>query len=379
VYCCTAAIRRQAAPLSHQRHVQDSPFLSASTRSETRIPEGPIGGRQRGRTGSCPRARDQLLRPGVVGGHDAFSEGHEIFLKANGQKGPHDFDFLRIGTYNTVRSAWQFPRGLQLARPISVCENEICVSTKRADVQAVTRAPTSSPSLRPEPPHCSGRSRSSRTKAFAGRRSRCCGRASYYINPFLFLSRSSPSPSASRARSAGSQQRGKDPEACVRPAGAHRSPLAPVRQGGAQRHVVPEAVPGIPKKGLGPGSTNLNPLVYKVVIVPTATRVARWSRSHDAQDLDPFTVVSHDGFEMQVGALLGPRACQRTRRRDQKLGSRDLENNVFTARSTAFFFFCRAQGLDSNRPSSYQRTAPQEQAAADLAVRDDRATTGSRW
>jgi uncharacterized membrane protein YqiK len=107
-----------------------------------------------------------------------------------------------------------------------------------------------------------------------------------------------------------------------------------------------------------------------VVVVPTTTRSVEWSKSQDAEDpFDPFTVVSHDGFEMQVEVRCQYRVLpENAPYVIQKLGSiDDLENNVIHPQIDGIF---RAQ-VSKSPAISYQQNRAEEQAAAEQAVRDD--------
>jgi uncharacterized membrane protein YqiK len=95
-----------------------------------------------------------------------------------------------------------------------------------------------------------------------------------------------------------------------------------------------------------------------------------WSKSADADDpFDPFTVVSHDGFEMQVEVRCQYRVLpENAPFVIQKLGTiDDLENNVIHPQIDGIF---RAQ-VSKSPAIAYQQNRAEEQSAADLAVRDD--------
>ena len=67
---------------------------------------------------------------------------------------------------------------------------------------------------------------------------------------------------------------------------------------------MPTGFRGIQREVLGPGAYNMNPLAYTVIVIPTVTRSVEWSAeakpAAGSASFDPFQVVSHDGFPMQV-------------------------------------------------------------------------------
>jgi uncharacterized membrane protein YqiK len=184
----------------------------------------------------------------------------------------------------------------------------------------------------------------------------------YYVNPYLFSVSIKP-VTVVRQGEVGVliSNVGKDPESN---GGLGEEP------GGGQRHVVPEGFRGIQQTVMGPGTYNINPLAYNVIIVPTKTRSVEWSRSPDADDpFDPFTVVSHDGFEMQIEVRCQYRVLpENAPFVIQRLGTvDDLENNVIHPQIDGIF---RAQ-VSKSPAIAYQQNRAEEQSAADLAVRDD--------
>jgi regulator of protease activity HflC (stomatin/prohibitin superfamily) len=186
----------------------------------------------------------------------------------------------------------------------------------------------------------------------------------YYVNPYLFNVTLKPVTVVKQGEvGVLISNIGKDPETSAELMGAAGQP-------GGQRHVVPEGYRGIQKNVLGPGTYNINPLAHIVLIVPTTTRSVEWSRSPDANDpFDPFTVVSHDGFEMQVEVRCQYRVLpENAPFVIQKLGTIDeLENNVIHPQIDGIF---RAQ-VSKSPAISYQQNRAEEQAAADEAVRAD--------
>jgi uncharacterized membrane protein YqiK len=108
-----------------------------------------------------------------------------------------------------------------------------------------------------------------------------------------------------------------------------------------------------------------------VVVVPTTTRSVEWSKSEDTAStpFDPFTVVSHDGFEMQVEVRCQYRILpENAPYVIQKLGSiADLERNVIHPQIDGIF---RAQ-VSKSPAIAYQQNRAVEQTAAEEAVKDD--------
>jgi uncharacterized membrane protein YqiK len=329
---------------------------------KTRIPEGSIGVISAADGGALDQG--QLLGRRVIG-HDNFQKA-EIFLRASGQKGPQ-IDFLRPGTYNILTDMFQ----VQLAEAVQVSENEIGVveasdgqPMPTADVVAVT------PDMNAHKSFQDGHE-FLEAAGVRGPQTSVLRPGRYYINPFLFSVAIKPVTVIKQGEvGVLISNVGKDPELAY----DLEEPAAPadsrLDRGGAQRHVVPEGFRGIQQHVLGPGTYNLNPLAYKVIVVPTTTRSVEWSRSPDAADpFDPFTVVSHDGFEMQVEVRCQYRVLpEHAPFVIQKLGSiDDLENNVIHPQIDGIF---RAQ-VSKSPAISYQQNRAEEQSAADLAVRED--------
>lgn len=322
---------------------------------KTRIPEGSIGVVTAADGAALPHG--QLLAKSV-GGHDSFQKA-EIFLKNGGQKGPQ-IDFLRPGTFNIFTDMFQ----VQLADAALVSEHQIGV------VEAMDGKPMPAGDVVGETPemglHNSYQDGQSFLDAggFRGPQTAVLRPGRYYVNPYLFTVSLKP-VTVVRQGEVGVlvSNVGKDPESGASMATADEKP-------GAQRHVVPEGYRGIQQNVLGPGTYNINPLAYIVLIVPTTTRSVEWSRSPDAVDpFDPFTVVSHDGFEMQVEVRCQYRVLpENAPFVIQKLGTiEDLENNVIHPQIDGIF---RAQ-VSKSPAISYQQNRAEEQAAADQAVRED--------
>ncbi len=322
---------------------------------KTRIPEGSIGVVTAADGVALPHG--QLLAKSV-NGHDSFQKA-EVFLKNGGQKGPQ-IDFLRPGTFNIFTDMFM----VQLAEAAQVSENQIGI------VEAMDGVPMLPGDVVGATPEMSSHNSYQDGQAFLdaggfrGPQTAVLRPGRYYVNPYLFNVTLKP-VTVVRQGEVGVliSNVGKDPETSVELMGDSGKP-------GAQRHVVPEGYRGIQKNVLGPGTYNINPLAHIVLIVPTTTRSVEWSRSPDAADpFDPFTVVSHDGFEMQVEVRCQYRVLpENAPFVIQKLGTiEELENNVIHPQIDGIF---RAQ-VSKSPAISYQQNRAEEQAAADEAVRVD--------
>jgi uncharacterized membrane protein YqiK len=321
---------------------------------KTRVPEGSIG---------IVTAADGLaLAPGQllarsVQGHDNFQKA-EVFLKNSGQKGPQ-IDYLRPGTYNIFADMFQ----IRLSEAVQITENQIGI------VEAADGAPMPVGDIVAQTPDMGSHNSYQDGQAFLsngglrGPQTTVLRPGRYYVNPYLFNVTVKPVTQV-RQGEVGVliSNIGQDPDL--------GSVVTKDEVPGAQRYVVPDGYRGIQQHVLGPGTYNINPLAYIVVIVPTTTRSVEWSRSPDADDpFDPFTVVSHDGFEMQVEVRCQYRVLpENAPFVIQKLGTiDDLENNVIHPQIDGIF---RAQ-VSKSPAIAYQQNRAEEQSAADLAVRDD--------
>ena len=321
---------------------------------KTRIPEGFIG---------VVTAADgealgmgQLLARSVEG-HDNFQKA-EVFLKNGGQKGPQ-IDFLRPGTYNIFTDMFQVER----AEALNIAENQIGVveakdgrSMARNDVVAAT------PDMKVHNSYQDGQAFLT-AGGLRGPQEAVLRPGRYYVNPFLFSANLRPT-TVIRQGEVGVliSNVGKEPDELIIAGEAS----------GSTRHVVPEGYRGIQRNVLGPGAYNINPLALTVVVVPTTTRSVEWAQGEAADGstpFDPFTVVSHDGFEMKVEVRCQYRILpENAPYVIQKLGSiEDLEKNVIHPQIDGIF---RAQ-VSKSPAIAYQQNRAVEQAAAEEAVKMD--------
>ncbi len=319
---------------------------------KTKIPEGLIGVV----TASDGLALDngQLLGRHVEG-HDHFQKA-EIFLQADGQKGPQ-IDFLRPGSYNILTDVFT----VEMRKATQIIEDQIGL------VEARDGAPMERNEIVASTPDLAKHKGYQDGEAFL----QCGGQrgpqetvlrpGTYYINPYLFEVSIRPVTVINQG------------EVGVLISNIGRDPMdlteaSPESESGKLRHVVPEGYRGIQRNVIGPGKYNLNPLVFSLVKVPTTMRSVEWAQ--DAQSgFNPFEVVSHDGFEMRVEVR-----CQyRIQPEDapyvvQRLGSvAELERNVIHPQIDGIF---RAQ-VSRSPAISYQQNRAVEQSAAENAVRDD--------
>ena len=130
---------------------------------------------------------------------------------------------------------------------------------------------------------------------------------------------------------------------------------------------------GIQREVLGPGSYNINPLAYYVIVIPTVTRSVEWSAESNqaagSASFDPFEVVSHDGFPMKVEVRCQYRILpENAPYVVQKIGSvAQLESNVLHPQIDGIF---RAQ-VARSPAIAYQQNRAEEQKMAEEAVRQD--------
>lgn len=336
-----------------------NPYLFKVTKiKKTFIPEGSIGVVTA--TDGQP-LEDQLLAKSIPA-HDNFQKA-EAFLKNGGQKGPQ-IDFLRPGTYNINTEIFE----VEIREAVRLTENEIGVVDAR-DGQPMDRSDVVVHT--PE-----GHNNFQDGQKFlnnGGRRGpqeTILTPGTYYINPYLF--------SVARHKQTMVNQGevgvlisnvGKDPsefETTVSSADASDDKSR-------TRHVVSKGFRGIQREVLGPGSYNINPLAYKVIIIPTTTRSVDWSaektNNMSSATFDPFQVVSHDGFPMQIEVRCQYRILpENAPYVVQKIGSvLELERNVIHPQIDGIF---RAQ-VSRSPAISYQQNRAEEQRNAEDAIRTD--------
>lgn len=339
---------------------------------KTRIPEGKIGVVTAADGASL--GQSQLLGKRVPG-HDDFQKA-EVFLKNNGQKGPQ-IDFLRPGTYNIFADMFH----VELADAVVIGESQIGV------VDARDGLPMSKEDVVAPTPDVTTHNSFQDGQAFLanggqrGPQEAVLRPGTYYINPYLF-SVNGAQVTVIRQGEVGVliSNIGKDPSAFA-PVGK-LEPTSPgtaatrdpeelrLSRGGRQLHVVPEGFRGIQQNVLGPGKYNINPMAFNVVVIPTTTRSVEWAHEGATENaFDPFKVVSHDGFEMQVEVRCQYRILpENAPFVVQKLGSIEaLERNVIHPQIDGIF---RAQ-VAKSPAIAYQQNRAAEQEAATDAVRSD--------
>ncbi len=338
---------------------------------KTFIPEGTIGVVTATDGGLLPSG--QLLGR-AVDGHDNFQNA-DVFLKQGGQKGPQ-IDFLRPGTYNINTEIFVVD-----SRPaVMIAENEIgIVEARDGQTMKSTDVVVSTPE---------GHNNFQEGQKFLdakgkrGPQETVLTPGTYYINPYLFsVSKRSQTIVAQGQVAVLISNIGKDPsEFASETATDLQNP----------RHVVPRGYRGIQKDVMGPGAYNINPLAYSVIIIPTTTRSVDWSGEGDkdlpgikdnlsvkmgsnkispSDRFDPFQVVSHDGFAMQVEVRCQYRILpENAPYVVQKLGSiKELEANVIHPQIDGIF---RAQ-VSRSPAIAYQQNRAEEQKAAEEAVKED--------
>lgn len=324
--------------------------------SKTFIPEGKIG--------VITAADGAPLKPGQLLGRSVDAHEHfqsaEQFLKKGGQKGPQ-IDFLRPGTYNINTEMFN----VEIKEAIRIGENEIGIVDAR-DGQAMERNEV----VVATPENHNNFQDGQKFLDNGGKRGpqeAILTPGTYYINPYLFSV-------AKRKQTVVNQGEvavlisniGRDPGEFVPDANDADEKTR-------TKHVVPKGYRGIQREVLGPGAYNINPLAYAVIIIPTTTRSVDWSAEKDkagvANTFDPFQVVSHDGFPMQVEVRAQYRILpENAPYVVQKIGSiAELEANVIHPQIDGIF---RAQ-VSRSPAISYQQNRAEEQRAAEQAVRDD--------
>ncbi|MBX7114943.1 MAG: hypothetical protein K1X64_11505 [Myxococcaceae bacterium] len=330
---------------------------------KTRIREGAIGIVTA--ADGLALEQGQLLGKSIQG-HDNFQKA-EIFLKNAGQKGPQ-IDFLRPGTYNIFSDMFR----VQLADAASIAEDQIgVVDAKDGQALAKNDVVAQTPDLKAHNSYQDGQGFLD-AGGMRGPQDAVLRPGRYYINPFLFSVTLRPL-TVIRQGEVGVliSNMGKDPDLALRVDAALGGEHPSSEEGGRQLHVVPEGYRGIQKNVLGPGKYNINPLAFSVVVVPTTMRSVEWSKttSTNSNPFDPFTVVSHDGFEMQVEVRCQYRVLpENAPYVIQKLGSiEDLERNVIHPQIDGIF---RAQ-VSKSPAIAFQQNRAVEQAGAEEAVRED--------
>ncbi|MDE1153285.1 MAG: SPFH domain-containing protein [Micavibrio sp.] len=333
------------------------PYLFKVTKiKKTFIPEGSIGV-----VTASDGATLQGLLAKSVGGHDNFQKA-ETFLKNGGQKGPQ-IDFLRPGSYNINTEIFK----VEVREAVKIAENEIGVVEARDGVTMESRDV-----VVPTPEHHNNFQNGQEFLDNGGKRGpqeSILTPGTYYINPYLF--------SVSRRKQIIINQGevgvlisniGQDPSEFKADATAEDAS----DNEGRMRHVVPKGFRGIQREVLGPGAYNINPLAYIVIVIPTVTRSVEWSAEvakNGSANFDPFQVVSHDGFPMQVEVRCQYRILpENAPYVVQKIGSvAQLESNVIHPQIDGIF---RAQ-VARSPAIAYQQNRAEEQKMAEEAVRSD--------
>lgn len=320
---------------------------------KTQIPEGFIG--------VVTAADGATLNPGQllgrsVAGHDNFQNA-DVFLKVGGQKGPQ-IDFLPPGTYNINTEIFN----VEIREATKIPENEIGIVDARDGLpmnrdEVVVHTPSDHNNFQDGQKFLDKGGK-------RGPQENILTPGTYYINPYLFaVSVRKQTVVAQGQVAVLISNIGKDPEEYVPVAGDEKL---------RTKHVVPKGYRGIQSEVLGPGAYNINPLAYAVIIIPTVTRSVDWSAEagkRDSGGFDPFQVVSHDGFPMQVEVRCQYRILpENAPFVVQKLGSiEDLETNVIHPQIDGIF---RAQ-VSRSPAIAYQQNRAEEQKAAEEAVRGD--------
>jgi uncharacterized membrane protein YqiK len=338
------------------------PYLFKVTKiKKTFVPEGSIG---------VITAADGAPLQGLLGksvaGHDNFQKA-ETFLKNGGQKGPQT-DFLRPGTYNINTEIFK----VEVREAVKVGENEIGV------VEAKDGQPMDSHDVVVQTPE--GHANFQNGQSFLDKGGKRGPQESiltpgmYYINPYLFsVTRNKQTIIRQGEVGVLISNIGQDPaefkgdDADIEDASDEK---------GRARHVVPKGFRGIQREVLGPGAYNINPLAYSVIVIPTVTRSVEWTAEAQPQktpvgpaSFDPFQVVSHDGFPMQVEVRCQYRILpENAPYVVQKIGSvAQLESNVIHPQIDGIF---RAQ-VARSPAIAYQQNRAEEQSSAENAVRSD--------
>jgi uncharacterized membrane protein YqiK len=325
---------------------------------KTVIPEGCIG--------VVTAADGEALNPGQllgrsIEGHDNFQMA-EVFLRNGGQKGPQ-IDFLRPGTYNVMTDMFE----VVVKKAVAIPEDGVGIVDAR-DGRPMAKEDVVAPT-----PDVSQHNSYQDGQAFLdlggqrGPQEAVLRPGTYYINPFLFAVTQRPLTVIKQGEvGVLISNIGKDPSTLQMPPAEGEDVLG----GKLTRHVVPEGYRGIQRNVLGPGKYNINPLAFTVIPIPTTMRSVEWAGHAGNRDtFDPFKVISHDGFEMQVEVRCQYRVLpENAPYVVQKLGSvEELERNVIHPQIDGIF---RAQ-VSKSPAISYQQNRAQEQEQAFLAVKHD--------
>lgn len=323
---------------------------------KTYIPEGSIG--------VITALDGAALNAGQLLGHSVDQHENfqraEDFLKNGGQKGPQ-IDFLRPGTYNINTEIFK----VEIYGAVQIPERQIGI------IEALDGLPMEKNEVVASTPD--GHNNFQDGQAFLtrggkrGPQEKILTPGTYYINPYLFTVTLKEQTLVEQGEvGVLISNIGMDP--------VELHPEMTSDAGPASRYVVPAGYRGIQKDVLGPGAYNINPLAYRVIIIETRTRSLDWSlrRGGDTPDsniFNPFQVVSHDGFPMQIEVRCQYRVQpQNAPYIVQKLGSvRELEANVIHPQIDGIF---RAQ-VSRSPAISYQQNRAEEQKAAEEAVRGD--------
>ena len=311
----------------------------------------------------------------LIEGHDSFQNA-DVFFQQGGQKGPQ-IDFLRPGTYNINTEIFV----VEIKPAVAIAENEIGIVEAR-DGQSMRRNEVVVATPEGHNNFQNGQ-KFLDEKGKRGPQETVLTPGTYYINPYLFsVSKRSQTVVHQGQVAVLISNIGKDPAEF---AGDNNS------EASNPRHVVPSGYRGIQRDVLGPGAYNINPLAYAVIIIPTTTRSVDWSGEGEREmpmskenlsvkmgsnkitppsdKFDPFQVVSHDGFPMQVEVRCQYRILpENAPYVVQKLGSiKELEANVIHPQIDGIF---RAQ-VSRSPAISYQQNRAEEQKAAEEAVKAD--------
>lgn len=338
-----------------------NPYLFKVTKiKKTAIPEGKIGVITA--MDGTPLEAGSLLGRSVEG--HAYFQRADAFLKSGGQKGPQ-IDFLRPGTYNINTEVFR----VEIHNAIRIAENEIGI------VEARDGLPMDSSDVVVKTPEGHNNFQDGQAfltnNGYRGPQEKILTPGTYYINPYLFSVSIREQIKVARGEVAVLISNiGKDPSEYV-PEAQSLSTEQTWEEGGKMRHVVPKGFRGIQKEVLGPGAYNINPLAYTAIIIPTTTRSVDWSaeRNRKGEGFDPFQVVSHDGFPMQIEVRCQYRVLpENAPYVVQKLGTiSELEANVIHPQIDGIF---RAQ-VSRSPAISYQQNRAEEQKGAEDAVRAD--------
>ncbi len=329
--------------------------------AKTQIPEGSIGVVTA--ADGAALGQGQLLGQ-RVDNHDNFQKA-EVFLRKGGQKGPQ-IDFLRPGTYTILTDRFE----VEVAKAVTIKEDQLGIVDAK-DGQPMSKDDVVAPT--PDGKLHNSYQDGHEFLAKGGQRGpqqAVLRPGTYYINPYLFAVSTRPLTVINQG-SVGVliSNIGEDPTQHDYLDHDSDVPKSPDEDLHKTRHVVPEGYRGIQRSVLGPGKYNLNPLAFTVIVVPTTTRSVEWAENGDDKMFDPFKVVSHDGFEMQVEVRCQYRILpENAPFVVQKLGSvQELERNVIHPQIDGIF---RAQ-VSKSPAIAYQQNRAVEQAAAEQAVRQD--------